>query len=608
MTKKNNIEVDPITLSVVWNRLLNLTRDMGERVVHSAQSFVMGVARDLGSVLLNDQAQIITAVEFLPSHCLLAEVPTKAILDKFGQLERGDMVIGNDPFILRSGHLCDWTFLVPIYYKDELLFYGHFRGHMMDTGGSFQGSYFPRAYDIIAEGINLVPLKLMEKGEVNRVAKDIIFRNVRNSNGVWSDVMLIYGSISKGEDAIAEIVEKYGIDTVRACFDEIITRTEKAVRDEIREMPDGEYYGDSAVDWDGSVDKPVRIKVKLTVKGDELIYDFTGTDEQVDFVNSPLGNTSCYTYLATFLTMDPSIPRNHGSMAPIKIIAPEGTVVNPVRPGTVGACGCSSGTEIYEACAEAIAKAVPEKAQGLFCRHLTVNCTGRLPFIDPRSGQKFEYFGAPFIEEGGSGARKGYDGWDGMCSTPLAGVVARGSVEVCEYFMPFMWHVAELGQDREGPGEFMGSRGVVSERENVGPPGSLLILMSGDTSGQKFSPKGVAGAPPVPLGELEILNPGKTEKELFRTMDMSTMEIGAKLFTKAHGGSGWGDPLDRDLEKVMKDVRDQYISIERARDVYGVVFKNDGSENPEDTEVDIEATEDLRKEKKASQQKEAAVA
>jgi N-methylhydantoinase B len=208
------------------------------------------------------------------------------------------------------------------------------------------------------------------------------------------------------------------------------------------------------------------------------------------------------------------------------------------------------------------------------------------------------------MEEGGSGAKKGYDGWDGMCSTPLAGVVTRGSVEICEYFMPIMWHVAEIGTDREGPGEFMGSRGVIGDRENVGPPGSLLILMSGDASGQKFSPKGVAGAPQVPLGELEILNPGKTEKEPFRTMDMQTMAIGARLFTNSHGGSGWGDPLDRDPEKVRKDVRDQYISIERARDVYGVVFSNDGSENPEETAVDLAATVKLRKEKKALKQKE----
>lgn len=605
MTKnEHKNEIDPITLSVVWNRLLNLTREMGERVVHSAQSFVMGVARDLGSVLLNDKAQIITSVEFLPSHCLLAEVPTKTIIDQFGKLDRGDMVIGNDPFILRSGHLCDWTFLVPIYYKDELLFYAHFRGHMMDTGGSFSGSYFPRAYDIIAEGLNIPPIKLIEKGKVDEKSKDIIWRNLRNAEAVWSDVMLIYGSISKGEDAVAEIVEKYGIETVRSCFDEIIGRTEKAVRAEINEMPDGEYYGEAAVDWDGSVDRPVWIRVKLTVKGDELIYDFSDTMDQVDFVNSPIGNTSCYTYLATFLTMDPSIPRNHGSMAPITIIAPEGKVVNPTRPHTVGACGCSSGTEIYEACAEAIGKAVPEKAQGCFARHFAVNMVGRLPFIDPRTGREFEYFGAPFIEEGGSGAVKGFDGWDGMCGTPLAGVVARGSVEVCEYFMPFMWHVANIAQDSEGPGEYIGSRGVYAERENVSPQGSLTIQMSGDTSGQFFSPKGMAGAPAAPTGTLFALKPGKTEKELFRTVDMVPMEIGEKLFSKAGGGSGWGDPLDRDVEKIRLDVRDGYLSVERARDVYGVVMSNDGTDNPEKTAVDMEATEKLRKEKKALKQKE----
>jgi N-methylhydantoinase B len=174
--------VDPVTLSVVWNRLLSITRDVGERVVHSAQSFVMANARDLGPILLDDKGQVITQVDFATAHCLVAEVPTRKILDKFeGKLYSGDCVLANDAHIIKSGHLPDWTFFAPIFWHDELVFYCHFRGHMMDTGGAYSGGYFPRAYDCIAEGLNIPPLKIMERGQECKEVSELIFRNVRNS-------------------------------------------------------------------------------------------------------------------------------------------------------------------------------------------------------------------------------------------------------------------------------------------------------------------------------------------------------------------------------------------------------------------------------------------
>jgi N-methylhydantoinase B len=323
-TKVDKAAFDETTLSVVWNRLLTITRETGERVVHSSQSFVMANARDLGPVFLNEKGQIITQVEFLPCHCLLAEIPSAVILDQFGKLDPGDMVLANDGHIVRSGHLPDWTFLIPIYFHDELVMYCHFRGHMMDSGGSFSGSYFPRAYDCIAEGLNIPPLKIIEKGKVNENLHALIFDNIRTPAGVWADNQLIYGSVRRAEEDICVLIDKYGLDTVRACCEEMMRRGEEAMRSEIASIPDGEYHAESAVDWDGTVpDRPVWVRVKLTVKGDEMTFDFSDSDDQVDFVNSPLGNTYCYVYMALFLTMDPNLPHNHGALVPIHIIAPE---------------------------------------------------------------------------------------------------------------------------------------------------------------------------------------------------------------------------------------------------------------------------------------------
>ncbi len=595
--KTKGAQVDPITLSVVWNRLLTITRECGERVVHSSQSFVMAQARDLGPVLLTPKAEIVTTVEFLPCHCLLAEIPTGNILKKFGKLDKGDMVIGNDGFLVQSGHLPDWTFLVPIYYGDELVFYCHFRAHMADSGGALSGSYFPRAYDCIAEGINIPPVKIIEKGIVDEKLRSVIWNNIRTPSAVWSDNKLIHGSIQKMEKDINALIDKYGLETIRNCTQEIIRRDEMATRQQISKIPDGVYFGEAASDWDGTVpERSVWVRVKMTVAGDEVTFDYSDSDDQVDFINSPLGNTYAFTYLALFLHINPSIPHNHGSRIPVRIIAPEGKVVNPTRPHTYGACACSVAGEIYEACAMALGKADPENAKACTARHFSVDFAGRLPIKDPRTGQDLEYFGAPFIEEGGTGTVKGFDGWDGETGSIHSGALKRGSVEENELAFPFHWSVVEIEQDREGPGEFAGGHGTYSERWCVAPPGAKTVLMSGDCDGQLNAPPGMAGAPPTHLGKIFMVRAGTEKKEVFRTLDMGEMFPGDLLITHAPGGAGWGNPLNRDPERVRKDVRDGFISINRARDVYGVVFKARDMKDPRRLEIDDDATESLRKE------------
>ena len=600
--KRKKAEVDPITLTVVWNRLLTITRECGERVVHSSQSYVMALARDMGPVLLTPQAEIVTSVEFLPCHCLLAEIPTQAILNKFGRLDRGDMVIGNDAYIVKSGHLPDWTFLLPIYWHDELVFYCHFRAHQADSGGALSGSYFPRAYDCIAEGLNIPPMKIMKKGKSNDEVREVILNNIRTPNAVWSDNMLIYGSIRRMEKDVCELIDKYGLETIRACTREIIQRDEIATRNEIRAIPDGIYYGESACDWDGSVpDRPVWIRVKLTVKGSEMTFDFSESDDQVDFINSPLGNTYAFVYLALFLHIDPSIPHNHGARVPVHIIAPEGKVVNPTRPHTYGGCACSCACAIYEASAMALGKADPEKAKACSARHFSVDVAGHLPITDPRTGYDLEYFAAPFIEEGGTGAVKGFDGWDGETGSIHSGALKRGSVEECELVFPFRFDVVQLQQDSEGPGEFISGRGTYSERLCVAPKDARTVLMSGDCDGAVHPPPGMAGAPPAQLGKIFMQRAGKKKKDIFRTIDMDEMYPEDLLITTTSGGAGWGNPLNRDPGRVRLNVRDGFLSFKRAKDVYGVVLTQKKKGNPETIEVDNEATKKLRKKMKQEQ-------
>lgn len=589
-TKVAKPSVDPVTLSVVWNKLLTITRETGYRVMFSAQSFVMGMVQDLGPVLIDPEARVLTQCEFLPSHTLVASTPSKIILSYFGnKLNKGDFVIANDGSIIKSGHLPDWTFMRPMYWHDELVCYCYFRGHQMDTGGALSGGYFPRAYDCIAEGLNIPPVKIINKGKINEELYGLILRNVRSSPAVRADNMVIYGSMTRTEQEIAALVDKYGLDTIRACFKEMIKAAEEGMRAEIKKIPDGEYYGETALDWDGSTPEAVWIRVKLTVKGDEMTFDFSDSDAQRDFINSPLGNTECFTFLAVFLTVDPNIPRNHGSMMPVKVIAPEGKVVHVTRPHTYGACACSSGTEICEACLQALGKAVPDKAAGAWHRHFSSDIMGRYSTIDPRTGMPEEFFAAPFVEGGGTGAVKGYDGWEGYGGHTTGGTIYRGSVEHCEMFLPFHWHTVRLLKDTEGPGEFTGATGLYGERMSSAPADARITIMTGDMDGLDFPPCGQAGAPYPPLPQQYIQRVGKKTRKILRTFDMVPFYPGDNIITIGGGGGGWGNPLNRDPEMVRQDVVGLKVSIKRARNVYGVIIK------PRSLKVDYKATEKLRK-------------
>jgi N-methylhydantoinase B len=595
--KQPKAAVDEVTLSVVWNRLLTFIHECGERVMISAQSLVMAFVRDLGPVLLTPEGNIIVSGDFLPHHTLVAEVPTKHIIEKFGKLDPGDMVLANDAHIIQSSHMLDWTCVVPIYYQDELVFYGHFKGHVLDSGGAFQGGYFPGTYDCFGEGLNIPPLKIYKKGVLNEDVRELILNNNRAPSAVWADLELIRGSLLRLADDVVGLIDKYGLDTMKDCVQEMILRDEKATREQIKKVPEGVYYGEAAVDWDGTTpDKQVFVRVKLIVKDGEMTFDFSDSDDQAEFINTPLGITHACTIQALFWMFDSSIPHNHGVRIPIHIIAPPGKVVNPTRPRTYGGCSCNAGTQITEACNHALAQAIPDLAMGDWSRHFAANASGRLPEIDPRTGQEREFFQAPFIEEGGSGAVKGFDGWDGVGAGGGSGASKRGSVEEQELSYPVRFDVVNLMKDSEGAGEFTGARGTYVERVIIIPAkGARYILQTGDCSGDTWPAFGVAGAPKLPLSTMHVIRAGKKRKEVVKAIDLGELYSGDVLYTKCYGAGGWGNPLDRDPEKVKYHAMEGLVSFARARKVYGVVLTQRDKTNPETIEVNLKATTELRK-------------
>jgi N-methylhydantoinase B len=570
-------DIDPITFSVVWNKLEYLTAQIGEKILYSTQSFVTALARDLGQTILDARGKIVVAATAAPIHTLVAEEAIKGLEATFhGDYQPGDFIVANDPYIVRGGHLPDWNFIRPMFFEGEHLGFLQAKTHVSDTGGFLPGGYGAGAYDIIAEGLNIPPLKIIRAGELQRELWDLILRNVRMPTELDMDTRLINGCMAQAEEQIAALCRKYGVETIKACMAGIIAAGERAMRAEIARIPDGHYHGESTTDWDGHTDRPVHVRVEAIVAGDELTFDFSASDAQATFVNCPVGATITSAMVGLFYLVDASVPKNGGALNPIHFVLPEGSVVNPRYPATVGASQISVGTQIVEACMLAIGRALPERAMAAWSRHLCPINIGTQPdVIDPRTDHPRNYFTETFGSDGGSGAVKGFDGWLGAGFQSACANLVRPNVEHFESSSPYLVTHYEVLQDWEGAGQYRGSPGSYVRFVARTLPGAMSLLMTGNSDGQRSAPAGVAGGGSGPCAEMEIIGTDGAHRVL-RTFVTEPIRPGEACEARNPGGGGWGDPLRREPARVSEDLRNGFVSVARAREIYGVIVTADG--------------------------------
>ena len=437
------------------------------------------------------------------------------------------------------------------------------------------------------------PVKIIEGGKVDEKAYSIILRNLRGSPLVRADNMLVYGSMKQIEKRIIGLLKEYGKDTVMAALDELIDRAREAVKNVISKWPAGTYYAERAADWDGTTDRPVWVRLALTVKPKEgrLIFDFSESDPQADFINVPLGQVWSAVTSGLLWCLPPGLPRNKGFFDCMDIITKEGTVLSPVYPATCASQAVTLGLEITECVQLAIAQVAPKEAPATWGRHVNpLYCGKRRDKIDPRTGSIMEYTAHTFHAVASSGAAWGYDATDGNGSSPLGGAMIRAPIEVEEWMIPYRWLHYEFLTDSSGAGQWRGGLGTHVEALNVYNPEVWqpldCLTMSGNADGERFGSVGLLGGKGGTKTKLEIERKGK--RTPFRTFDLTYLEPGDILVSYSGGGGGVGDPLDRESEKVRWDALNEYISIQTARDVYGVVM------DPKTFEVDDNATKALR--------------
>jgi len=592
--------IDPLTLAVVEARINALNLELGARMFRQAFSVPTAHIRDLGTVLFDKDERTLAIGNFMPVHTGGSEISLKGMLDWIGRdnIHPDDFIIANDTFIVRFGHLADWSFLRPIYYDGELAFYHFARTHQYDSGGAYPGCYFPRSYDCHGEGLMLPPVKIVEQGKINESTYSVILRNLRGANMVRADNMLVYGSMKQIEQRIIGLLREYGKETVMAALDELINRARAAVTAVISKYPAGTYYAERAADWDGTTDKPVWVRLAMTVKPKEgkVIFDFSESDPQCDFINVPLGQVWSSVTAGFLWCLPPGLPRNKGFFDCMEVITKDGTCLSPVYPATAASQAVTLGLEITECVMLAMAQVDPKESPATWGRHVNPLYAGkRRDKIDPRTGSIMEYTAHTFHAVASSGAAQGFDAVDGNGSTPLGGAMIRAPIEVEEWMVPYRWLHYEFLTDSCGHGQWRGGLGTHVESQNVydrkvWQPLDCLT-MSGNADGERFSSVGLQGGTGGTRTKLEIVRKGK--RIPYRTFSLTYLEPGDILVSNSGGGGGVGDPLDREIDKVRWDALNEYISMKTARDVYGVVM------DPKTFTVDEKATAALRARLKA---------
>ena len=558
--------VDPMTLSTVWHSFQNICKEMRDVLDRTCQNYLIAQLHDMSVGIWDAKGRTIAIPIGLSVQYMGGKLSVEYVLEKFkGNLNPGDVILVNDPYHGYCCHLPDWGFYRPIFYKGELLFFTLCRAHQMDTGGAYPGGYFPNGYDIHAEGLAIPGIKVMEGDREREDVMELILNNVRWPQGTRIDNYAQIAAIRLCEQRIVGLLDKYGKDTVLECIEEMWDRTERAVRSTIAKIPDGTYYGEAATDDDGTeLDVPVWVRVEITVKGDELKFDFSKSDKQrKGFVNSIYNSTYANALMGAFMFMDPDLGEYHneGSIRPISVQAPPGLVVSAQYPATVGASPVSVGSQTLQAVMSAMSKAMPEHAITSWAMR-----NGHYIFgVDPRSKER--YVTTTFDMDGGTGATYGYDGHEGPRGMGSLGTVNKGNVEELEMRFPWRYNRWEYVTDSAGAGRWRGGSGMHWEVKNEGGEAGIA---TGRSDGEVVRGPGALGGEPTRNNRGYLIREG--EESIVQGHRLYQLKPGDIIRKITGGGAAVGNPAERDPEAVLWDVVNQYVSVEKARELYKVAI------------------------------------
>lgn len=565
-------DIDRVTLDIIENALKNIREEMDRVLVTTAVSPIIREQADEFPLIADRQGRMIVGQFGSPVDTVLENSPYTV-----EELQDGDLIAVNDPYMMEgsTSHLPDLLLIRPIFYEGEHIGYAEQWGNLMDVGGSTAGSIPIDARSIYEEGVRMPPVKLYAAGELNEEVLRFFCHNSRTRRETRADVMAIAAGTAVGAQRVKDICDRFGKDTYLEACDALLDRTRSSVMGLIEELiPEGERFEfEDYTDDDGLGNGPIRLKLAMWREGSTLHLDWTGTDDQVPGpVNFLLNRRMFQMFAGVFLisAVDPTILFNDGYTDIIEVTIPDGSVLRPRDPAPLSNRLVVMARQ-FDVLGAVFAKAIGFNVSGSYGTSPNFVYSGTTADGEPFQTMEILYGGIPAIP--GKDGLDGHSWWPEFLAVP---------VEYMEKYYPLVIEEYRARRDSCGAGEFRGGCGV----RRV-----YRFLADGNVTYQDDRaytfPYGVAGGKPGSRSEKKLVRADGEEVDLpSKVRDVAVFE-GDRLVFETAGAGGVGDPLERDPERVRRDVAWELVSEEAAEEEYGVILAGNGT-------VDAEATEALR--------------
>ena len=566
--------IDPVTLEVIWNRFLSVANEQQDALIRTAFSTIVRESQDLACGMFDTKGRMIAqSLSGTPGHINAMATSMKHFLAAFppDRLAPGDVLITNDPW-QTAGQINDITITTPIFRNGKMVALFANTCHSADIGGRILSA---EAREVFEEGLRIPIMKLFDRGERNRTLMQIVRINVRQPDEVIGDFYAQTACNDAGGRALLEMMDEFGLDSIDAIAEEIIHRSEAAVRAEIRKLPDGEWANET---WSDGFEAPIVVRCTVKVSGEEIFIDFAGSSPQsTRGINVVFNYTHAYASFAIKAAICPDVPHNEGSFRPVHVSAPAGSILNALDPAPV-ASRQVIGHFIPSAIFAALSGAMP----------------GRLmaPGADPIWLSVWRGQSPPFtltvFQVGGTGARPTKDG---LSAVGFPSGVAGVPAEVIESLSPVVLKRRQLRPDSGGAGTWRGGLGQLTEFARRGE-GKWSVSSIADRT--QYPAPGLLGGQSGATGTVSLGN--GTQLHAKALIDLDSADV---VHVNLPGGGGYGDPMKRDVEKVLWDVIEGYISPKEAEKKYGVAVNYIGKSDdlvrlPENWAIDRQKTAELR--------------
>jgi N-methylhydantoinase B len=570
--------IDPITFSVLLNRLNSIATEMTVALANTASSALLALTHDFSCCVYDGRGRQVAMKDALPIHTNSMHLFIERIVDAIGDdVREGDVIACNDPYSGNT-HIGDLATAAPVFHEGELLFWTAVRAHQLDVGAPAPTSAWAAAKDVWQEGLIIPPVKIYEGGRPRRDVIELYLANVRWRDMLEGDLMAQLGATWIGAQKLQEVAARYGAKAIREFCDEAIEYASRRTAADIRAMPDGVYESEAWFDFgDG---EPATIHCSLTIDGDSIEVDFAGSSLQLEgSTNASYAVMQAAGGIPVMMALDPDIPHNEGCLRRVSIKAPEGSICNASYPVATSLATVLPGDVMQEAVTKALARAVPEWVAAGNAHWSNIPM---LSGVDPSDGVFWGY--QPLNGGGGGGAALGADGWPLIATNAAWGALHVAAVEHTELLHPLLVEEWEIEPESMGLGEWIGGPGI---RFSVRPFHDVDAIYVGD--GLLSPPCGLLGGTPGAGGGTYVEVKQSGHRRFYGPEAYARIGAGEVWVGVSTGGGGYGDPLERVPVRVRDDVRDGMYSRETALRVFGVVLTG------EDHETDGPATDQTRR-------------